>query len=190
MPVKTLPGGRQNYDLSCDKRLSNMTKTLRGKFSKKCFEVFLVGLMFRLTASRRSVYYRDCSHPPRSSRDVWDVSFVYFGSTSDESASFCPSHTCCTVFGGLVVKVHVLQTQTSSSSSVSRRATVQSPRLRPATGTAPSPPAALHYGSQPVAQLHAPRWPVAELNPAANPSHWKSGPRGRPITSRAADHTP
>lgn len=74
--------------------------------------------------------------------------------------------------------------------SVFHRATIQSPRLHPASGTSPSPPAALSDSSQPVPGIHAPRWPFAEFGSASNPSYWKPGPCGRPITSRAADHAP
>lgn len=77
--------------------------------------------------------------------------------------------------------------QLFSSSDVDR-ATIQSPRLHPASGTTPSPPAALDYSSQPIPGHHTPRWPLPEFNEAVNPSHWKPGPCGRPITSRAADH--
>ncbi|MEQ2171082.1 hypothetical protein GOODEAATRI_007033 [Goodea atripinnis] len=68
--------------------------------------------------------------------------------------------------------------------------TVKSPWLHLASCTTASPPAALSDGSKPGPGLNTSRWPESEFVEATNPSFWKSGPCGRPITSRAADHAP
>ena len=49
-------------------------------------------------------------------------------------------------------------------SSVFDRATIQSPRLHSASGTAPSPPASLNYSSEPIPGLHTSRWSIPEFN--------------------------
>lgn len=67
------------------------------------------------------------------------------------------------------------------------RATIQSPRIYPVSGT--SPPAAFNHSPEPGSRLHPPCRPTAELSSADSPGYREPGLCGWPATSGGADHT-
>lgn len=67
------------------------------------------------------------------------------------------------------------------------RATIQSPRIYPVSGS--SPPAAFHHSPEPGSRLRPPCRPTTELGSADSPGYRKPGLCGWPVTSGGADHT-
>lgn len=87
------------------------------------------------------------------------------------------------------VKSHAYPSSLTLFSNV-YRATIQSPQLNSASRGTPTSSATFSDSSQPVTGLRTSPWSFAELYTPTNSSHWKPGPCGRPVTCRAADHTP